>query len=483
MPELNTNLLANIGQNVPSYSKALGQSTQLKDIINQEQLGELQVSQAKAQGEKDKQIKDLASKADFSTPEGQTKFASDVTKVDPAKGMDFMKQIQEMMKSTGDNEKTQIELIGERADHEANAALPLLNQYQNMISKGVPPQQAAAQMQPAYQQALQSLASVKLKDGSPLLGPEQLKQIIAHPTFDPEFVSGIVQQSKQAREAMTAQQKTSNDTAAVTETARHDKVMEGQGQQKVDIQETKLKQAASTGNIDPDTLTDLASQYNITGKLPPLGRGDGAMVLRTKILNESAKQLKDAGQTEQGALVAQAAYKAGQQALGAVQKSQGMVGTFEKTAKANMQLVKDTAAKVDRSGSPLMNKWILAGRKSIAGDPDIAKFDAALTTFAEEYAKVMTGSTGAASATDSARTTAHEMINRAQTPEMLNGVLDTMSKEMDNRMSAYDDQINELKGNMGLVKQPAASSANLPTATNPKTGEKMVYKDGKWQTP
>lgn len=459
MPELNTNLLANIGQNVPSYSKALGQSTQLKDMINQEQLGELQVSQAKAQGEKDKQIKDLASKADFSTPEGQTKFASDVTKVDPAKGMDFMKQIQEMMKSTGDNEKTQIELIGERADHEANAALPLLNQYQNMISKGVPPQQAAAQMQPAYQQALQSLASVKLKDGSPLLGPEQLKQIIAHPTFDPEFVSGIVQQSKQAREAMTAQQKTSNDTAAVTETARHDKVMEGQGQQKVNLSEDKFKTGLANGKLDEDTVQDAATQYNLTGKIPPLGRGDNAMAVRAQILNTAAKQLKDAGQSEQGAIVNQAALKASQQAYAAVKKSKEMVGTYEKTAVANMQLVRDMSSKVSRGGSPILNKWILAGRKAVEGDPDVAKFDAALTTFSEEYAKVMTGSTGSASATDSARSTAHEMINRAQTPEQLNGVLDTMTKEMNNRMESYDNQLYDLQQSMGVpLKDPVSKS-------------------------
>lgn len=459
MPELNTNLLADIGKNVPSYSGAMAKSTQLKDMISQEQLGELQVKQAKAQQDKDSKIQDLASKADLSTPEGQTKFASDVTKIDPAKGMDFMKQMQEMMKSTGDNEKTQLELIGERADHEANVAMPLLQQYQNMIAKGVPPQQAAAQMQPAYQQALQGLASVKLKDGSPLLGQEQLKQIIAHPTFDPEFVGGIVQQSKQAREALNQQQSQATSQASQSETVRHDKVMEGQGQQKVDLASEKLKQGIANGKLDDDTVQDAATQYNLTGKLPALGRGDNAMAVRAQILNTAAKQLKDAGQSEQGAIVNQAALKASQQAYSAVKKSQEMVGTYEKTAVANMQLVRDMSSKVQRGQSPIMNKWILAGRKAIEGDPDVAKFDAALTTFSEEYAKVMTGSTGSASATDSARSTAHEMINRAQNPEQLNGVLDTMTKEMNNRMASYDQQLYDLQQSMGVpLKDPAAKS-------------------------
>lgn len=468
MPELNTNLLASIGQNGVSYSGALGKSTQLKEMINQEQLGQLQVNQAKAQSEKDQKIEDITKKADVSTPEGLTKLASDVTKVDPVKGMDFMKQIQEMMKSTNDNQKSQMESISARADIEGNAALPLLNKYQDMINKGVPPQQAAAQMQPMYQQALQGLASQKLPDGSPVLGQEQLKQIIAHPTFDPDFVNGIVQQSKQTREAMGAQQKQAVDTASQQETVRHDKVMEGQGQQKVDLQQEKLKQGVANGKLDDDTVQDAATQYNLTGKLPALGRGDNAMAVRAQILNTAAKQLKDAGQSEQGAIVNQAALKASQQAYAAVKKSKEMVGTYEKTAVANMQLVRDMSAKVDRTGSPIMNKWILSGRKAVEGDPDVAKFDAALTTFSEEYAKVMTGSTGSASATDSARSTAHEMINRAQTPEQLNGVLDTMTKEMNNRMSSYDNQLYDLQQSMGVpVKDP--DNTPKPTAVPPAT--------------
>jgi hypothetical protein len=57
----------------------------------------------------------------------------------------------------------------------------------------------------------------------------------------------------------------------------------------------------------------------------------------------------------------------------------------------------------------------------------------------------------------------------------------------DQRKKAIEDRNKMLEPGEEITTEPAAptttapADAGLPTATNPATGEKIVYKDGKWQ--
>jgi hypothetical protein len=129
--------------------------------------------------------------------------------------------------------------------------------------------------------------------------------------------------------------------------------------------------------------------------------------------------------------------KAAAQALGKVTSIRAQVEASEQTVLKNGQAALQLAARLaGRRGVPVINRWIQAGRKNIAGDPQVAAFHLAVGTVADEYAKVMTTSTGTGGQTsDSARQEAYRRINTAQTPAQLQAVISQMKIEMDNRAS------------------------------------------------
>jgi hypothetical protein len=69
-------------------------------------------------------------------------------------------------------------------------------------------------------------------------------------------------------------------------------------------------------------------------------------------------------------------------------------GAFEKNFNKNADIALELSQKVDRTGVPILNKWINAGRRSVTGDADLAAFDANIKATVNEYAKIVGGGTG-----------------------------------------------------------------------------------------
>lgn len=215
--------------------------------------------------------------------------------------------------------------------------------------------------------------------------------------------------------------------------------------------------------LTPDAIENAATKYRQTGALPPAGRGAIGAAMNIKIQNRAAEQAKEAGSDSESQTIAQAAYKSAAAALSALTKQQTMVGSFEKTAQANLDLALQLSDKVDRTGSPMLNKGLLAFKNHVQGDADTASFVNALTAARTEYAKVLSGSTGATGVTDSARKEADELFNSATSKETLRQVLATARQEMANRTKAFDDQKAELTKGMRLPSgATSAPPANRP---------------------
>ena len=81
--------------------------------------------------------------------------------------------------------------------------------------------------------------------------------------------------------------------------------------------------------------------------------------------------------------------------------------------------------------------------------PAIQKFDAAVRTAINEYAKVTSSATGGSVTSDSARKEVESMLNSAQTPEQVTAVTKLLRQEMGNRKAGYNKQIEEVKGMLG----------------------------------
>ena len=149
-------------------------------------------------------------------------------------------------------------------------------------------------------------------------------------------------------------------------------------------------------------------------------------------------------QAAQTVMTGTAEIKADSAALSQLKKTRANVGNFEGTATKESDLVLSLAPKGEAGKSPVINRWVQAGRRGVAGDPDVAAFDAAVTSFKNEYARIMSSPGGTGGVTsDAARLEADALINDTQSPAQINAVIKTMRQGMKNRIDSIDQEIAE----------------------------------------
>lgn len=221
--------------------------------------------------------------------------------------------------------------------------------------------------------------------------------------------------------------------------------------------------------MTPAAIDNAARVYNMTGQIPPsLGRGGR---VQQQILSRAAVLQ---GGEDTGTMVAErAGRKADTAALATLQRQASQVYAFESTATRNGALALNLSQQVGNGNVPLFNAWVNAGRQG-TGDPKISAFNAATETFATEYAKVVSGATGGAITSDSAREHARSLINTAQSPQQFASTIHTLQIDMENRRRGLEDQRTELmhrisgvpRGTNGPVQvhSPAEARA-LPSGT------------------
>ena len=217
--------------------------------------------------------------------------------------------------------------------------------------------------------------------------------------------------------------------------------------------------------LDPNAIDYVAQQYMITGQMPPLGMGKDAAKMRQQIINRASEIEGETGATGADAAQRHAANKANTQALGRVTGTSAMIGSFEQTAQKNADIVLNLLDKGSaKSGVPVLNAWIQAGRRSVTGDPNVSAFDTALTTFKNEYARVVNSATGGGVTTDSARQEIEHILNAAQTPEQVRAAIAVAKRDMANRTSS----LNEAKTNLGATIRGSAGAKPAPAAGLPQ---------------
>lgn len=237
-------------------------------------------------------------------------------------------------------------------------------------------------------------------------------------------------------------------------------------------------------NLSPEALDQAAARYAIDGTLPPnLGRGAQGAANTALILNKAAEKAKEAGDEPEAARLRQISNKASATALGQLVKQKNLVLAFEKNAVMNADLALKASEEVDRLGSPIIDRWIQAGKKNVAGDVSVAKLDAAIRTFVNEYARVTTSVTGGGVTSDSSRKEIDELLRGAHTKDQVREVIGLMKQEMENRRKGYEAQEAELKAGI-TGAAPKAAPETPPAAPDaasagPKVGDKSKSKSGK----
>ena len=225
----------------------------------------------------------------------------------------------------------------------------------------------------------------------------------------------------------------------------------------------------STNSFTPAAIDNAAARYNIDGTLPPMGMGKGGSAARSQILNRAAELASGVNGTDQR--VAQLTTKASASTLLQLKKTKTMIKAFEEMANKNADIALELSTKVDRTGSPVVNRWFLAGNNKLAGDVDTATFNTAVNVFANEYAKIMSGSMGNTPVSDSARKEAHEILNTSQTPAQLRANIKLLQREMKNRLIGLDESEHELIQQM----KSAGTSTKKEDEGKKPTGNQGAY--------
>lgn len=223
-----------------------------------------------------------------------------------------------------------------------------------------------------------------------------------------------------------------------------------------------LGAADSPSDLGDDAVVNAAHRYNMDGTLPPMGMGKSGATGRTAILNKAAELAKAAGVLPEDQRTQQVTNKANSSALTQIQKQQTMVGAFERNFVKNADIALELSEKVDRSGMPIINKWVNAGKRSVGGDPDLAAFDASIKAVANEYAKIISGSMGNTATAMGEIKKIEALLNAAQTPQQVASVVNLMKRETKNRMAGFDEEKAHLRGSMSTGK-PAGAPAAKPS--------------------
>lgn len=209
------------------------------------------------------------------------------------------------------------------------------------------------------------------------------------------------------------------------------------------------KGALSKPPAAPEPGTELSPEgkkyavdiYRRTGQLPA-GWGAAGIRQKNEIIDEAGRQSAAEGGGAASDLGVRADVHAETAALTTLGRTRANVRNFEETARKEADLAVSLMDKgAAPGGVPVLNKWVQAGRRSVEGDPDVVKFDTAITSFKNEYARIMSapGATGGMTS-DAARAEAESLINRAGTKDQLKGVIQTMKIGMDNRIDAINDE-------------------------------------------
>lgn len=198
---------------------------------------------------------------------------------------------------------------------------------------------------------------------------------------------------------------------------------------------------------DPGVIL-AATTFAKTGHLPSMGYGAAMNARRTAVMRLAGEMSQQGGGID-GAPGRQAEFKANSGALNFDTKMSDQVAQFEGTASREADLALGLFGKgggLNGVGT-VANKWIQGG-KAAAGDPDVVAFDGALTSFKNEYAKIMAGSFGNAGSTDTARREADQLINRNMSPQQIRLQIATMKKSMQNRAAALKKTVDERKDSL-----------------------------------
>lgn len=246
-----------------------------------------------------------------------------------------------------------------------------------------------------------------------------------------------------------------------------------------------------------DALTNDAWFSIINGKARPgslpLGKDEGNKY-REQLREKISTIAKDIGITPQALATLGPENKSKFMALNAVEKDLAAIRPFDTMLDTNAKIAIDLAKKIsnDRTNSQFLNRPITWLEQNAADNPDIAEYLFQIQTVKTEGARILNNPRLVGQLTDSARGEMANVVNGNMPLGQTTRVLERMMSDGKNRVHAIESEGDRLRSEIrgSASGAPAASpptaaptvAPQYPTATAPN-GRKVIFKDGKWQTP
>ena len=221
---------------------------------------------------------------------------------------------------------------------------------------------------------------------------------------------------------------------------------------------------AQSSDLNPGALENASWNYLLTGQLPPVGRGGQGQAQRTAVMNHAADIAAASGVTGADLASRQGQQKALQGSLNAYQKRADAMAGQENSFLNNLTYAQKISDSIDRTASPAINRWLLTGEEQ-AGDQDVVKLKAALTPVAADYAKIMSGATGAGGTPVSTMQEALDMIRTDLSKGQFNAVADVLRNDVHNQRLGALQQLHAVRDNLsrfGNGTQGSAKPAQTP---------------------
>ena len=158
------------------------------------------------------------------------------------------------------------------------------------------------------------------------------------------------------------------------------------------------------------------------------------------------------------------------------QKYSTAVEQLQGTLTKQADLVESLIAKgASGAGSPVLNKWLQAGRKA-TGDPDVRAFNAAIVGLGREHQRVLTSPLSNAQLHASASATADELINTADTPQSIRALIKVMKTEAANGKQQAQETLKGVRDQMKQLDKGDAAPAGQAYSDADKEARYQAWK-------
>lgn len=438
--------------------KAKGDAYTLASLIDDQQLGRMKLNQAKSEQEDLGKIKQVLSKADISTFEGQNKAAEAATRINPKLGMDLQRNFAQRQSAQYEKQDQDLKIYAVQQDHIAGALDNVLAEADALRKSGASDAMVTATIMKSTLAAKEQLSQQKLPNGQPVWNASLDKALAAGPlTYD--RIKALENQSNKGQElikARLAERHQGVAEAQETERERHDRATESLGNRK----ET-AKEATDSKGIITDDATDLAAQRLLNGEkasdvLANFGRGKQGPENIAKVQNRFAALAKEQKMSPEDItnrrLEMQGVVKE-EQAAGAIA---GKIRYAEKEIGQIAPKALQASTLVPRGSFVPWNRLKLYGEKQLS-DPNLKRLKGYLTTLSNSYDLL-----AARGGTDKdKRAHNRELLDTADSPEALKVAIETIQQEAELSGSAATES---------LKREGAAT----PSARTAPTDNKVV---------